>query len=755
MRSITSLSTCVPFVGAHGDRRPARGAVRQGPFIAALIMALLPAVAQADVAWQLPTAVQSGAEVATPVQRSDWRMPTRPPFVRDAAGRAQIAPADRAPVPLFDLGTVVTTGFSGTILKRPLTRPGQPEPDLDAPRYRFLNPNGAVATLLAADGIGFAHNAAELTRAPYDKILARDVGQVFGIAIDNEDFRNLYLGASSAYGLNIVGADVDQDSVPDRLLTGDEGATWMGAQWGNDVNAGPGSIWRVNGETGQVSLFANVRFEGLENAGPGLGNIAFDSDHDQLFVSDLQTGMIHRFDLFGVEQGLFDHGAGLKNPVEFDPAGVMDITSSRFDGEDPDSWGFTDPARRVWGLAVHGGRLFYAVSEGPEIWSVGIDRETAAFLPDARWELTVSDKHPMLEVSDIAFTGDGAMVLAQRGARLGDFEHKALTRARKAEVLRYVYEYPADPETLSVWVEEPTLYPVGFAANMTNALGGVAVGPRYDETGSWDMRTCGGTLWTTGESLRTHRDLRAALEMGGELEVDGLQAQPVVLNVTGNLPPWQTYFADFDGRYDSGEFTGQVGDVEVLGCRGHGGHPAQYAVWDDNGAPVGTGGPDGPDTNDTDWDDDYDYDQTGDGGCIGIGCVPVCLTYPWLCFPGDDGDTNNGPDPEPCLAVQEVALCDPDTGEYTWNGQFSDVSGNGLDQIKITDASGLLGNATADQPLVQAFTTSLSGLAPGQPAQLNLCGYNAADKATGQPYACCNATVTITAPDAACEKEAN
>jgi len=742
MRSITFLPSCVPFVGAHGDRRPAREAVKEGALVTALCMAVLPVMAQADVTWQLPTAVQSAAEVARPVQRRNWRTPSRPPFVRDAAGRAQIAPADRPPVPLFDLGTVVTTGFSGTVLKRPLTRPGQVEPDLDALRYRFLNPNGAVATLLGADGIGFAHNGAELTRAPYDKILARDVGQVFGIAIDNEDFRNLYLGASSAYGLNIVGADVDEDNVPDRLLTGDPGATWMGAQWGNDVTAGPGSIWRVSGETGQVSLFANVHLDGQENTGPGLGNIAFDGDHDQLFVSDLQTGLIHRFDLFGQEQGLFDHGAGLQTPVEFDPAGVMDITSPRFDGEDPDSWGFAAPARRVWGMAVHGGRLFYAVAEGPEIWSVGIDRETGEFLDDARWELSVSDKHPVLEVSDIAFTGDGAMVLAQRGARLGDFEHKALTRARKAEVLRYVYENPEDPETPSAWVEEPTLYPVGFAANMTNALGGVAVGPRYDDTGSWDMRTCGGTLWTTGESLRTHRDLRAALELGGELEIDGLQAQPVVLDLTGNMPPWRSYFSDFDGRYDSAEFTGQVGDVEVLGCRGRGGHSEDYVTWADTGLPTG----DGPDTG---WDTDADYNNTG-GGCIGASCVPTCLLYPWLCG-GGGGD----PAPEPCLAVQEVATCDPVTGTYTWNGQFSDVNGNGLDQIKITDAAGMLGNISADQSLTQAFSTSLAGLAPGQPAQLTLCGYNAADKATGQPYACCNASVTITAPDAACEKEAN
>ena len=60
---------------------------------------------------------------------------------------------------------------------------------------------------------------------------------------------------------------------------------------------GPGSIWRIDGATGAVSLFANVTPDGAPNNGPALGGLAFDPSSSTLFVADRQTGMIHRFNL--------------------------------------------------------------------------------------------------------------------------------------------------------------------------------------------------------------------------------------------------------------------------------------------------------------------------------------------------------------------------------------------------------------------------------------------------------------------------
>jgi hypothetical protein len=106
--------------------------------------------------------------------------------------------------------------------------------------------------------------------------------------------------------------------------------------------------------------------------------------------------MIHRFAIAdGSELGApYNHGVtgrGAANlaPVPFDPVNRPNIAISRFNSEDPNSWGFAPPERRVWGLAVNGGRIFYSArngstTEGPQIWSVGITQD-GGFAADARW----------------------------------------------------------------------------------------------------------------------------------------------------------------------------------------------------------------------------------------------------------------------------------------------------------------------------------------------------------------------------------
>ncbi len=110
-------------------------------------------------------------------------------------------------------------------------------------------------------------------------------------------------------------------------------------------------------------------------------SLALRSGARQLFVSDLYTGMIHRIDLDGRDLGApYDHGVtGLGATKQltqpFNPRNRPNIASDRFDAENPTTWGYAPPPRRVWGLAVHQGRLYYAVAAGPQIWSVGIGRD--------------------------------------------------------------------------------------------------------------------------------------------------------------------------------------------------------------------------------------------------------------------------------------------------------------------------------------------------------------------------------------------
>ncbi len=164
--------------------------------------------------------------------------------------------------------------------------------------------------------------------------------------------------------------------------------SWRG-QFETEENGGdPGFIWKIDGLNGAVSLFTTI--EG--NSGPGIGDVSFDKAHRQFFASDLDTGLIHRIDANGAVIDNFDHGVAGR-PARGLAAGRRrrrgdGHPGAAFDSEDPDTWGYTQDERRVWAVAVHGGRVYYAVGDKAEIWSIGLTQD-GAFDGDPRWELTV------------------------------------------------------------------------------------------------------------------------------------------------------------------------------------------------------------------------------------------------------------------------------------------------------------------------------------------------------------------------------
>ena len=106
---------------------------------------------------------------------------------------------------------------------------------------------------------------------------AGDVGQVFGVALDDATPPNIYLTATSAFGLHRNADNSD----------------WMAGMWG--PGGGPGTVYGSTAANDyQPEIFADITLDGRANTGAALGNIAFDRWHHQLFVSDLETGMIHR-----------------------------------------------------------------------------------------------------------------------------------------------------------------------------------------------------------------------------------------------------------------------------------------------------------------------------------------------------------------------------------------------------------------------------------------------------------------------------
>jgi uncharacterized repeat protein (TIGR01451 family) len=375
------------------------------------------------------------------------------------------------------------------------------------------------------------------------------------------------------YGLNLV--DRGADGLPERRKLGGPSAGWMKGQFGLDLQGDPGSIYRVDGATGVVTLFAKVMLGGVPNPGPALGNLAYDAAHKQLFVSDLHTGMIHRFVIAnGNEAGApYDHGvvgrrAVILPPVPFDPASRRNIASNRFDAENPDSWGFAPPERRVWGLAVHDGRLFYsamngAAGQGPEIWSVGITQD-GGFGADPQLELQLATQPGPYPVSDIAFTRSGAMIVAQRAPIAASYGYSAFTKPGEPRVLRYARKDARDPPSPGLWKPVPDEYAIGWAGTYRNTDGGVALGYSYSSEGQLDGNSCDASLWSTGQNLRNDPARRSQLEPGGPLLVNGLQGNPEARVRSANEPPATSYFVDYDGRFDDAHESGHLGSVRIL-----------------------------------------------------------------------------------------------------------------------------------------------------------------------------------------------
>ena len=183
-----------------------------------------------------------------------------------AAERANAqTPAIMAP------GDPIVTGFSGVL------PPVPPFPSGDPLDETFINLDGASMEIqrLLPPGppAGQLIPSPTLFAAP-----ARVVGQAFAIALDDQLVPNIYLGATSAYGIQIVTPDVDGDGRPERVKTGQPGAEFMQGQWG--AGGAPGSIYRVDGTTGAISLFTSIG----ANAGPGLGDVVFDRASHQLRI---------------------------------------------------------------------------------------------------------------------------------------------------------------------------------------------------------------------------------------------------------------------------------------------------------------------------------------------------------------------------------------------------------------------------------------------------------------------------------------
>jgi hypothetical protein len=455
-------------------------------------------------------------------------------------------------------GNAAVTGFSGAAW--PLRIP----PGVIPASRATIDLNGASVRIIDLQNMGGPQDARLVpARAPFS-ITAGQVGQVFGVTLDNAVPPNIYVAASSAYGLHIVGPSPTGEMLHTRTVR--PGVAFMPGMWGQGAsNGGPGSIWKIDGITGATTLFTNVILNGAANSGPALGNLAYDPDTNTLFAADRETGLIHRYAMNGAEVGRYDHGvegrtaAGLA-PVTFDPAKRLVITAPPFNPDRPDTWNYAAPERRPFALAVHRGRLFYSIAEGQQVWSVAISRDRVT---EPTFELTVPPGNAPSEISKITFDDQGRMLLAERADPTGAWDFRILAQEGAGRVLRYsiIDDYPGLPRT---WQPVPNEYAIGFNRTLQNGNGGISIGYEYDRLGRADAGSCGGYLWSTGEALRRsgNNATSAQLQRNGRPDIDGLQGNPLWMVREFNVPPLQSYFIDYDSKLEPDD-RGHLGDLAI------------------------------------------------------------------------------------------------------------------------------------------------------------------------------------------------
>jgi hypothetical protein len=492
----------------------------------------------------------------------------------EASSLTGIAPGDSA-----------VSGFSGTVLSSPSLAPG-----VDPLDKTVIDVDGASLRVYDLSTLGGAP-AGQLVSPPVKfSVPAKDIGQVFSLVFDTQtDPPNLYAGATSAYGIQIVSTQLDEDGSPVRVRNGAPDARFMDGQFGGLPGAGPGTIYKIDGKTGKATALADLGLAGVANSGPGVGGLAFDPKSRTLYASDLDDGLIHRFalDQNAADLGQFDHGQNGRPSRELSPVQDdgkrMDITKPTFKPDSISTYGFTQAERRVRALAVHDGRLYYAVDEGPEIWSVALNPDGSFIPEDVRWELLVKADRK-LPVASIVFDGEGRMILAQRGTLKSAYDYGAFVEPGGAQVLRYAKEDPDDPATPSIWAPEPQSYAIGFSEANKSASGGVAMQYGYRPDGGIDLDSCYGTIAATADGLT------------GDGAGHGLQLNGAALVLPADDPLRKSAFVEFDGRQNKANLIGHVGGVAVShACAGEGapqvGAPGYPPVGGGGGfPPVGGGG---------------------------------------------------------------------------------------------------------------------------------------------------------------------
>ena len=394
---------------------------------------------------------------------------------------------------------------------------------------------------------------------------ATNLGLVFGLAIGCD--KNVYTTATTVYG----------------------------CQTGNFNPygpAGPAGIYKVDPVSGSIQTFVTTAAflpgkNQIPNTGSGLGNICYDRDHDQFFVTNFSDGMIYRISATGA---VIDR---------FDPFTTNNIPST-------DDANFVTLGERPWGIGYNhiDGRLYFSnwrqdrlrrtAGVYNEIWSVGLNPDGSFTASGSGGTLNGGDQkefdlpdnidiiNPNIffdysnPISDVTFSESGDMLLAER-TMYGDCGKNQVSGqennfAHGARVLEYYYS-----DLSNIWHLTPGHSPqnngISFVDNETdlkfligifndpspsvrgigtNSAGGIDYG--YGSFSSnEEPASCDAMVWSSADYMQNNCT-------SGFTWYYGLQG----LNASGGNQ-CDSYIIDYDGTPGSNDKNLQ-GDVEIFKC---------------------------------------------------------------------------------------------------------------------------------------------------------------------------------------------
>lgn len=343
------------------------------------------------------------------------------------------------------------------------------------------------------------------------------LGAIFGIATDK--FNNIYVSATSAYL----------------------------SSWPNSNHYGPagsGGIYRIDANTGNPSVFVKTAASvgppvtgvaEIPNGLAGLGNLCYDEPFNQFFVTNMEDGRIYRID------------------------GISGHVLSTFDPFAPDnnSPGLACEGERIWGIGIYDDRIYFNQSFGSfslpnKIHSVGRNPVTGDFdyANGTVLEITIPSfvgvTNGSSPVSDIEFSADGKMILAER-SEIGSpcVAADPIAYAHESRVLEYVRNPPS-----LVWAPSPRQFHIGDPSYNESAAGGVDYGYDSIDPVAGVFGKCDSMVWATGDALSI-----------SPVDVYGIAGIPA----TGNTWYNDTWIVDADQMFvDYSKML--IGDVDIFHC---------------------------------------------------------------------------------------------------------------------------------------------------------------------------------------------